>query len=739
MDRVSLDFLSSHRGLWLLLAPLAIALAIWVYYGTIAPLERPTRTILRALRALAFLVVLFALAEPVLTLVLPEPGKPGLAVLVDHSASMRLPGDDAGTGTRADEGASIERSIVDRLHTRFRLDRFRFATGLDREEGDPGATPGSAGTPDGNTAIGDALEALASRQGSRPVGGVILLSDGTSTVGSDPVGAARDLGIPVFPVRIGPALPPPDARILEVRANPVAYSGEPASVEVDVASSGLAGRSLELRVEDQGRLLASRPVLIGGGDEIEQAVRLDVRPVGVGLRRWDVRLADTKDAIPENDARSVAVRVLERKTRVLYLEGRLDWDFAFLRRTFAADSTFSYRFLVADRTGRWLPDRAGVPVSGPGDLRDYAAVILGEVPPAALPAGFYGELARYVSQGGGLLVLGGRAGLSRLRSTGIETALPAEAIPTGPGKDRPIGVRLEAQGLTHPLTAIEDSPGRSESDWAALPPVWPSPDRLRPRPGSAVLLGFTVPGGTEPALVCGFSGDGKVVALAAHDFWRWDFLPRTATGGIDPFPEFALRTVRWLAEPAARERFTAEPTHGVFENGERPEFTGRVWNESYAPVLDAQVHLSIFSADGAGTPPATQIREFDLRAHGADGTYTAQTDPLAPGAYRFVAEARASGEGALGRVESSFWVDRNGPEYVRLRPDAGTSDQIARASGGEATDRAGLEALLDRIPSVVRRVGRVREIDLWNHLILFLSFVAILSIEWWLRRRSGLA
>jgi hypothetical protein len=33
----------------------------------------------------------------------------------------------------------------------------------------------------------------------------------------------------------------------------------------------------------------------------------------------------------------------------------------------------------------------------------------------------------------------------------------------------------------------------------------------------------------------------------------------------------------------------------------------------------------------------------------------------------------------------------------------------------------------------------VREWDLWNHWLLLASFVVVLSAEWFLRRRRGLA
>jgi hypothetical protein len=141
----------------------------------------------------------------------------------------------------------------------------------------------------------------------------------------------------------------------------------------------------------------------------------------------------------------------------------------------------------------------------------------------------------------------------------------------------------------------------------ALPPVWPSPDRLRLRPGSAGLLRFGSESDAGPALVAGFAGEGKIVLLAAHDFWRWDFLPSGRSGSQPDaiFPEFALRLVRWLAEPTMRERFLAEPLRGVFQNGESIEFSARVWNEQYAPIPDAKVSIQILSGQGeTADPPA---------------------------------------------------------------------------------------------------------------------------------------
>ncbi|MBD3162570.1 MAG: hypothetical protein GF346_09420, partial [Candidatus Eisenbacteria bacterium] len=622
MQQFSLEFLSRHAGWILGLAPAFVALAIWVYYRTAAPLDRPSRTVLRILRALAFLIVLFALSEPVLTLVLPEPGKPGLAVLVDGSASMGLSAADTAHDSRAEQAAAIAGRIERALGDRFRLDWFRMTDELRPLPGPP--EPAA----EGNTAIGGALDRIEARQSGRPVGGVLLLSDGANTFGRDPLLAARPLGVPVFPVPLGGAEAPADARILQVQANPVAFTGEPMPIEVVIADDGAQERTATVEVRDGENLLASETVTLSGGGT-ERSLRLEVRPRGTGLRRFRVDLAGAEDAVVENDRRSVAVRVLEKKNRVLVLEGRLDWDHAFLRRTLEADSTFAYRFLLADRSGRWLPDRAGAArPSGPGDLQEYAAIVLGDLPGAAFDARLRRDLAAYVERGGGLLVLGGREGVSRLRIGPLAGLLPVEATRSAPA-DRPFPVELEAEGRRHPITAIGERPAEAERLWSSLPPVWPSPDRMRVKPGSSVLLQIERNRERQPALVAGFAGEGKVAVLAVHGFWRWAFLPRGAgDASARVYPELALRLIRWLAEPTLRDRFVAGPPRGVFANGEPPEIEARVVDERYQPIVSAQVRVEISPAD---TASGVEPRTFELRPSGAPGEFSGSTPPLPPG------------------------------------------------------------------------------------------------------------
>jgi len=74
------------------------------------------------------------------------------------------------------------------------------------------------------TAIGNGLNFLASNLEEENLQRVILLSDGASNLGTNPVGEAKKLGVPVTTVGFGNPNPLPDITIAEVNCNPVAFA-----------------------------------------------------------------------------------------------------------------------------------------------------------------------------------------------------------------------------------------------------------------------------------------------------------------------------------------------------------------------------------------------------------------------------------------------------------------------------------------------------------------------------------
>jgi hypothetical protein len=767
MPQLSLSFLSDASPFWWFALVLALVVGTWAYYRVLAPLGKGVRVLLRTLRLAALGLLLLALLEPLLTLRTESSAQPRLTVLVDRSSSMLLPG--RAEATRRDEAASALVRLTEQLADRFDLDVAGFATSVEMSRQAGSVYPWQ---PLGATALGDALEEILVRQAESPAGGVILLTDGIHTSGKDPALVARNLPLPVFGVMLGDTVSPPDLLVREVRAHPVAYIGEPLAFRIVLENRGLQGPEATVAIREvhprgsaleRGGVLARRSVGLFSGSGGERELILEVTPSHVGLTLFEIEaVVPDLEAVDVNNRRLVAVEVREKKTRILYLEGEPDWDFAFAKRILDADTTLSYSYLARRKDGGFLRygsaeiDR--LPRT-PADLASFAAVVLSRISPGQLPHGTANALKQFLRDGGGVLFLDapsegpGVEAWSRDSWTGL---LPLVVVP-----DRRWGFSRSScgvtfAGLSHEITAIDESPVATEELWAGLPPIWIPEGIYTAAPGATVLLTARTahPPREVPLLAIASVGDGRVGVLSGRGFWRWDFVMRSVSEGHVGAREFWRRMMRWLSEPVQRERFHVSPVRPVFQDSEPIAFTGRLFDEAFQPVPGGRLMLRIEQVaelpvsgdtlagaphEGAGSDrPAAEIF---LYPDGPVGRYAGTVAPLPPGMYRYQAEADA-GHGTQRRswsCEGLFWVERMGPEFFRLGSSERLLSLLATASDGRAVPSERIDELLEVIPGGYRRAHLVKQSEMWNHWALFAFLIAMLSMEWVLRRRRGLA
>jgi len=733
MENLSLELLAPHRWFWILLLIPALCLAFWTYYRLLAPLSRPARISLWVLRSLAFLLVLFALWQPVLTVVIRDHGKPSLAVLVDRSASNLLPGGPEAEGKpRGAEVEALVPRLSDQLKRDYRLQWYGFNETLRSIR--PDSLPAAAGA----TGLGSALEGTIARTGNAPISGIVVVSDGVNTIGRDPVRAAETSPVPVFTVAVGPRHTPRDLELRRVETNPTAWKGEPLPLRVGLSSEGLAGKTARIEVREDGELRQSTDVQVLGGQGLEQEVKFSLAPRQPGLRLFEVTATVDGDSVPANNRRLVAVNVLEKKTKVLCVSDAIDWDFGFLRRAFEADTTLAYTYLTQDRPGSFRAegDRAvsRLPASA-AELAPFAAVVLNYTG-RGLPSSFLERLGPFVQAGGGLFLIGGPENLSGLPS-GFTSALSASLDPEPRGRDASAGLVLTGDGMRHPALQLRDNPAEAAQWIAQLPPLFRTAGRLVPRGGAQSLFEWSGKGSPHAStFTAGFVGRGKSAWWHARGQWRWKLLAAGVNQPTDAHSAILLGMTRWLAEPLSRDRFQTKPARQVVQAGEEVAWNANLWNEAYEPVKDARVTVEVrASSDSA----AASTRTLDLSAGGDAGSYEGTSGVLPPGEYRYRSVAHDASGRSLGESSGRFWVESMGPEFSRSSSDRETLAEIARRSHGAAFEASGLSALANAIPRTLRRVGAPREFELWNSWVLFVLFVLVLSTEWFLRRRRGLA
>jgi hypothetical protein len=703
---------------WLLLLALSLAflaLGAWAYRIAVPPLPRGARRLLPALRVAALLLLAWLLGQPVLERA--AGGRTRVVVLLDRSASMDLPEGPRG-GTRAAAAAGAVKALEQAWRGRASVTVLPFAARLAADSTRTGA-PGSAGA----TALGDALAALASAPAGQDAGAVIVVSDGAVNAGEDPVAAARALGLPVHAVVVGRA-GVPDRVVTEVESQDVARVGRPTVVRARVTSTEERGAPMTVRLLEDGRELARATVIAPGGGA-EATAEFPVVPTRPGLALWTARV-DTLagDRTRANDARQIAVEVSPGRLGVLLVSGGLNWDLAFLRRALRGDSSLAVATFARERGGWRALERGAGPAGAPvaADLRGQAVVVLDAVAAAEAGPDFDRALAAFVRAGGGLLALGGPPpGLARFGTgaLGPELAVALDGARVAPG------------GTPQPAPEARDlldwdpDPARGERAWSAAAPLADLVP-VRPGAGDRVLIGSA--GGGPPLLIGRHVGRGQALLVNGTGLWRWSL------SGVDELTAergrvLWRRLVHWLAEPAQAEPLRVRPERWLAAGGEPVRLFATLQDSAFRSVAGGEVSGEL--QDAAGQARAVRF------APRAPGSYEAVLEDLPPGRYRLAARAVRGGR-ELGRAGSEFAVDTWSLELARSLPDSAALAAVARASGGRVTDAAQVGRWARTLPTRALARGRVESHRLWESPWVFALVLALLSVEWFWRRRRGL-
>ena len=245
-----------------------VALFLFFLYASRSMRLSPgSRIVLITVRSLLLALMVFCLMRPVIVVSSVIPQSTYVAVLMDDSASMLLPG-DAG-GTRLDSVKELmmaDTPFHKALSDKFRIRSFRFSAGALRV-GDAAELTGSGD----RTSLTTAIEQAVRDSAGLPLSGVIVMSDGASNAEGDSdsgltttLSNLRARGVPVFAVGLGQTRLEGDVEVVRATAPPRVIAGSSVTAELLVRASG-SSRSVKIDLTEDSHLLRSQPVPVQGG------------------------------------------------------------------------------------------------------------------------------------------------------------------------------------------------------------------------------------------------------------------------------------------------------------------------------------------------------------------------------------------------------------------------------------------------------------------------------------------
>ncbi len=703
-------------ALMVLLALAASAWTLFFYLRVYRYLGRLPMGVLSAMRILAVLLLVLLVFKPVLSFEERVEHRTDLVVLVDASRSMSV-SDWPDTPHRLALAAAQVRKYMDRLAAAFNVQLYTFDTRARPAAADQWPEPEGEAT-NITRAVKDVL-ALARRADTS---GLVLLSDGLHNAGGDVVRDTTALGPPpIYTVGVGTDLTREsgyqDISIENVRAPEESVVDNVTRITVDVEAVGLADRSVEVQLREGDTLLSAQPLRLDGTPG-SQSITLTVTPTTTGRHTYTVRIPpDPAERRSENNTRDLYLLVTDPRIRVLYVEGVVRPEYKPLKSVLETDPNVELAALVQVRKGEFLQSGSRKDIALTGfpqtleDMRKFDVFFLGDLDRSYFSAKQLENLKTAVSEGKGLLMIGGYAsfGPGGYEGTPVEEILPVLVGPRDIGQETaPFVLKLTPEGLEHPIfygtTDFFQSPtpgDESRRDESPGLPTLKGCTRLgRPKPGASVLAVHpdrAGPAGPLVVLAVQSFGRGRTAAFAADTTYQW-YLPYKALGRDSPYIKFWGQMVRWLANKEIKE--TADEAgvtllvHKPFYNpGESVTVRARVREEEGRATNYADVTGALLGPGGERTPIPLVL------VPGSVGMYEAKLDPPDPGEYKILVEARKDSK-RLGIAEDSFVVGRANQEFDRLSIDAALLKQLAQATGGEYYEPANFGDLVERLRSL---------------------------------------
>ncbi len=727
-------------------AILAAALAIWAYARARVDASFARRYGLATLRLIAIGLIALVLLRPVALRTTEAPDERAqLTVLIDATGSMAT--EDMAGASRATYVAKLlddHKAMFDhQLSEAYDVEYYTFGDGVRMQP--LGALITDIPIAGRKTDVGAALFDVAGRTSERPRAGVLLISDGRENVTSTARQAARVMKaqqVPVWGLTVGTAAETKDVYVTARLNQDFLIVDQPATLHATVTQSGFADWYADVSLFREDEFVSRQQVMMKGSNT---RVTFPVEESKKGALRYRVEVKPLGgEADEENNRRTVFTQVVDEKHRVLYVEAKPYWDSKFMLRTLQRDpqlevtSVFQLGpekiFAVSSgakkkRDGSDATVTQGVALPRTRrELYAYDCIILGRDVDALFSAEDLRRLQDFVAERGGSLVFARGQAYARTEDDGLSAMEPVtwdqEAI-------RDIRIGLTEAGKRSPVFSFG---GGQPADLILRElPEMVSVTRVKDERALSVVLAKSATGNPEgeiAAIAHQRYGKGKVMSIGATGLWRWAFLPQDLESYDDVYAKFWGQMIRWLVSESdflPGQDISFRVDRHAYDEGDAVTFVVRtkfVDEEDYAPKI------VVTAPDGSErdiVPTASEDRAE---------MYTASFLPEQEGEFRAVLNSNI---GSPEQEELQFTVYTDSIENRFVAADPDLMSAIADTTGGSVLEPSQIEQLPDLLAEF-QQLTREEEdpVDVWDRMALFSAIIVLLSLEWFLRRRSGL-
>lgn len=722
---------------WQLLTSLIALFSLYCFFVT----KTTSGLILKILRLSGVFIILFLITRPTAVKVEVFEKKPEVAVLLDASPSMAQPEFPNSKISKMDNALIWLRKNADFLQKHSQVKYYYFADKTYLMDLSTKTLNVLGYESDFTNSVSELLS-----ENLHPPDKILVITDGLSEEKYGNEYLCRELENKIDFIGAGDYQVKKLFEITEVSFPSFAFVHIPFNISLKINVNEFLGKNIFIKLVDENNKVIAKKTEFPSFSQLikEESGRFiihttfTVKAESVGTKYYSICVSSKKDKICEV-TKDFTVQVIREKTRVMYLCGKPDFEYAALR-DYLKNSTnielISFVILRNPEDAVKVSDLELSLIPFPAneifvkDISHFDVFILHnfDFRKFAINETYMTSLENFVKNGGALLVIGGDnsfgsanyaefAALKRMMPVEINNSI--DYLPQ----------EIQVEALKHPLSDIT-------SNWEESVKLWKNVTMLSGfnafkdvRDGAKTILRYkTNDGKIFPILVERNYGRGRVLVLASPSTWRWKMAEGYIWKLSGFYSMFWRRMIRYLDGSLDLKKVQLNATDLKTFN---PKIVLRVLDENYSPVKadSIEINSTLFHNKDI------HLMEFKFIE---PGIFESQIKPAYYGKYKIQALVKLKNT-FIGSDEIKFTIENPAYEFVPARKDLLAN--VAKKYKGiyRSIGEAKIEEFLKNLPPSKYQENIVAKTDLWNLKTVMIILVGIFSIEWLIRKLSGLS
>ncbi|WP_342647595.1 hypothetical protein [Mucilaginibacter sp. CSA2-8R] len=682
-------------GWWTPVCLLVGVLYTWLMYRQPATLSNTVRYTLAALRAIAVFLIAFLLVSPLIKTVTYQPQKPLVLIAQDNSSSITTFKPKAFNIAQFNKQLAALKGLLGNDYDvrEFNFDR-ELHTGL------------SAAYLGKQTNLAAAIKQLNEQFVNQNIGALILPTDGLYNQGADPQYEARNLKTSIYPIALGDTVPRRDLLIGNVNYNKTAFLGNDFIIEVLVEAYQSQGENMRLTVTEGGRVLHTQIVAINS-PSFRKTVSVKINADRKGVHQYQIKLAPVSNELSvQNNEETVYIEVLDARQKVLLVYNSPHPDVSVIKQLVEHNKNYELKAVQTNNINTVK-------------LSDYGLIILYQ-----LTTGDNLALKSFAAQSKVPLwyITGAQSNLSDFNEE--QSTIRIIAGRTDVQEEFAVPV----PGFS--LFTLSDS---TLNKLNKLPPLLAPFGNYGSAAGASVLLKQKIGSvsTTYPLLAFQEADGRRTAALTGEGLWRWNLAEYEAYGNHSALEELFGQSIQYLTANANRQRFRVYPAKNVFDEGENILLNAELYNDALQLINTPDVNVTLKNA--------VNNKSYSFLFSRAGQSYQLNAGALPAGTYTYSSASK------LGRqtfnAKGQFTVKALNLESRQSAANHQLLYSLARQLGGQVLQPSQMRQLAD----LIRKNDNIKTVvyddqqytDLVDSKWVFVLILALLSTEWFLRKREG--